>query len=305
MARREKIETVLVATDFSESAEGAIDWAVEVARPHGAKLVLAHALLPPAPMVAAPEAIPLPVEVYAEDRRRCKEELAERAGRLRGGGSAVDTLLVEGPAARALLEASEKCSADLIVAGTRGQTGLKRVFLGSTASLLVRHAKIPVLTVHPEHVKKHRPIRRILVPTDYSDDAELALREAVRVLGAVSASARVVLLHVYRLQREVVYPWTPPPLVHRSNEVAYEARKRLGELAEPIRKLGFDVEVLAQEGYPSEVIDEEAKRIGADLIAMGTHGRSRLRRLVFGSVAERVLPAAPCPVLTVHEEEAA
>src|SRR5262249_42073587 len=149
-------------------------------------LVLTHALLPPAPIVAAPEAIPLPVEVYEEDRRRCEEELAERAARIRARGTPVETKLIDGAAPRALLEAAEQTHADLVVAGTRGQTGLKRVFLGSTASLLVRHATIPVLTVHPEHVRQHRPIHRILVPTDYSDDAELALRESARILGPVS-----------------------------------------------------------------------------------------------------------------------
>jgi nucleotide-binding universal stress UspA family protein len=304
MTQRQNIATILVATDFSESAEGAIDWATEVARTHGAKLVLTHALPPPSPDFAAPEAIPFPAEVYEEDRRRCEQELAERAERIRAGGTPVDTMLIEGQASGALLGAAQKCGADVIVAGTRGQTGLKRVFLGSTASRLVRHATIPVLTVHPEHAQQHRPIRTILVPTDYSDDAELALKEAVRILSPVSANARVVLLHVFRLQPEVVYPWTPPPLVYLSTEVARETLGRLEEVAKPIRKLGFDVDVVAGEGYPPEVIDEEAKRSNADLIAMGTHGRSGLRRLVFGSVAERVLPAAPCPVLTVHRGEA-
>lgn len=55
-------------------------------------------------------------------------------------------------------------------------------------------------------------------------------------------------------------------------------------------------------GHPAEVIDAEAIRVAADLIAMGTHGRSGLDRLRLGSVAERVLPSAPCPVLTVHTE---
>ncbi|MBM4269588.1 MAG: universal stress protein [Deltaproteobacteria bacterium] len=305
MTERRHLETILVATDFSESAEGAIDWAVEVARPHRAKLLLVHALQPPVPIVASPEAIPLPVEVYEADRKRCEEELIERADRLRSAGTPVETKMVVGAAARSLIEVGEAVHADLIVAGTRGQTGLKRVFLGSTAAYLVRHSTCPVLTVHPEHIRKHRPIHRILVPTDYSHDAERALREAAGILGPVSEHAKVILLHVYRAHPEVVYPWTPPPIVHRSNEMALDARQRLEEVAAPIRQLGFEVELVAQEGHPADVIDEEAKRVDADLIAMGTHGHSGLRRLLFGSVAERVLPAAPCPVLTVHTEETA
>lgn len=288
MAQREHLETILVATDFSASAEGAIDWAVEVARPQGAKLLLVHALEPPLPTEA--------------DRSRCEEVLAERAETIRGAGTPVETRLVvgSGAAAQSIIEAAEGAGADLIVAGTRGQTGLQRVYLGSTAAHVVRYATCPVLTVHPDHARQHRPIRHVLVPTDFSADAQLALRESVRVLGPVSAGAQVVILHVYRLHPQVVYPWTPSPPSHRRSELAHETQRHLETIASPLRALGFDVQVVAQEGHPAEVIDAEAVRVAADLIAMGTHGRSGLKRLLFGSVAERVLPLAPCPVLTVH-----
>jgi nucleotide-binding universal stress UspA family protein len=302
MPERTPLESILVASDFSESAEGAIDWAAEVARPHGAKLLLVHALQPPTPIAPSLlETAPLPVEVYEADRKRCEEELARRAEGLRARGMVVESRIAVGLPARAILEAAEEAHADLIVIGTRGQTGLKRVFLGSTAAHVVRHAACPVLTVHPEDVGQHRPIRHILVPTDYSDDAELALREVTRLLGPVSASARVILLHVYRSRAEI-YPWTPPPVPHRLSALAHETQHHLEAIAAPIRALGFDVQVVAQEGHPAEVIDAEVKRVDADLIAMGTHGRSGLKRLFFGSVAERVLPSAPCPVLTVHTD---
>jgi nucleotide-binding universal stress UspA family protein len=300
MAERRRLERILVATDFSASAEGAIDWAVEVARPHGARLLLVHAL--PSPDVVSAEGIELPAAVYEADRKRSEEELAERARKLRDAGTPVEGRIVVGTPAQAILEVAEATGADLVVAGTRGQTGLQRVFLGSTAAQVVRHASCPVLTVHPEHAHRHRPIRHILVPTDYSDDADLALHAAARLLGPVSENARAVLLHVYRLHPAVVYPWTPPPAAHRRGELAHEAQRHLEKLAAPIRALGFDVQIVAQEGHPAEVIDAEARRVDADLIAMGTHGRSGLKRLYLGSVAERVLPSAPCPVLTVHTE---
>ena len=69
-----------------------------------------------------------------------------------------------------------------------------------------------------------------------------------------------------------------------------------------LRAEGYDVEAVEREGEPAQIIDDEAREMGADAIAIGTHGRSGLRRLFLGSVAERVLPAAPCPVLTVRRE---
>lgn len=288
MTERGKLETILVATDFSPCAEGAIDWAVEVARTHGAKLLMMHALQ-----------APLLVEA---DRNRCEEVLAERAEAIRSTGITVESKIFVGSGATAstIVEAAKAAGADLIVAGTNGQTGLLRVYLGGTASHVVRHASCPVMTIHPEHARQHRPIRHILVPTDYSADAALALCEAVRLLGPVSSSLQVVILHVYRLHPHVVYPWTPSAPAHRRSELAHETQRHLEKIAAPLRELGLDIQVVAQEGHPPEVIDAEANRVAADVIAMGTHGRSGLNRLLFGSVAERVLPRAPCPVFTVH-----
>ena len=303
MAQGSRMQTVVAATDFSVNAQGAIDWAAQLARTHGARLVLVHALLPPISPTAAPEFVPLPAEAYEEERKRAEEALAERAAALRKTGCEVEADLQPGSAVSTVLEAVDRWKADVLVAGTRGLTGFKRVLLGSTAARFVREAACPVLTVHPDEASRHRPIHRILVPTDFSDDAALALTVAGKVVGPVTDHARVTLLHVFRLPHEIVTPWPAPVLIQASRDIESEARQRLEEVAKPLRELGLDVDVLAREGYPPEIIDEEARRIDADLIAMGTHGRSGLKRLFLGSTAERVLPAAPCPVLTVREAE--
>lgn len=303
MEPNKEFRNVVVGTDFSESADAAVDWAAELVRPHGAKLFLLHASMPPMPAAAAPEFVPLPPAAYEADRERVTIELDARLAALREKGIEAEGEARSGPAVDVLLDAAETHSADAIVVGTRGLTGAKRIFLGTTAAHVVRRAPCPVLTVHSDQLAEHRPIRTILVPTDFSDDAALALREAVHMLGPVSASAKVKLLHVFRIQPEVVYPWTPPHIAFRASEVVADAKKRMEQIAEPIRAQGFDVEILVYEGFPPEVIDETAVKTKADLIAMGTHGRSFLSRLLLGSVAERVLPRAPCPVLTVHHEE--
>jgi nucleotide-binding universal stress UspA family protein len=82
--------------------------------------------------------------------------------------------------------------------------------------------------------------------------------------------------------------------------------ERLEALAEPLRGAHGDgpmaVEVVAMPGIPSEVIVQQAEELGADLVAMGTHGRSGVAHLLLGSTAQRVVQHAPCPVLTVRQE---
>ena len=78
-----------------------------------------------------------------------------------------------------------------------------------------------------------------------------------------------------------------------------EAEQGLAKYAADLRARGLTVETVAREGYPATVIEEEVVRQGADLIVIGTRGLSGLKHLLLGSIAERVVQRAPCPVLTV------
>lgn len=144
-------------------------------------------------------------------------------------------------------------------------------------------------------------IERILVPVDFSDHARAVLDWAAHL--AEEHGSRVLLLHVYHLpvefqQLEGAYL----PADFWSN-VKSEAEQQLGEEAEGLRGRGLEVEALVREGYPATVIIEEACTQQADLIVIGTHGHTGLKHLLLGSIAERVVQKAPCPVLTVKSPE--
>ncbi|MDG2307114.1 MAG: universal stress protein [Candidatus Binatia bacterium] len=299
MARDSKVNKVLVATDFSENAQGAIDWAGEVARVHGAHVELFHALQAP-PLVLAPEIVPLPPEFYERDREHAEKLLAEKAEELRARGLQVETSLRSGSARDAILEEAARADVDLVVVGARGTTALERLLLGSVAARVVRDAACPVLAIPLEQVGAHRPIHRLLVPTDFSDDAESAVHAAKEILGPVADTKKVTLLHVWTIPAGAGIAWPAAGIEPDLTAFVGAARRQLEKAAEPLRAAGYDVETIEREGEPAHVIDEQARSQGADLIAMGTHGHSGLKRLFFGSVAERVLPAAPCPVLTVR-----
>jgi len=294
-----KVQNVLVATDFSENAQGAIDWAAEVARLHGARLEMFHALQAP-PVALTPEIVPLPPEFYERDREHAERLLDEKAASLRAAGLRVETSLRSGNAADAILDEARREDVDLVVLGVRGTTALARLFLGSVAARVVRDAECPVLAVPREQVGSHRPIHRLLVPTDFSDDATRAVQAAAALLGPVADSKKITLLHVWSIPAGAGIGWPAAGIEPDLGTFVEAARRQLDRAAKPLRDAGYDVETKELEGDPAHVIDEEARAVGADLIAMGTHGHSGLKRLFFGSVAERVLPAAPCPVLTVR-----
>lgn len=299
MTDAKKIQTIVVATDFSEDARAALDWAIAVARDHGARIVLTHAAALAA--AAAPDVVPVDDRWYRALEESAREELENWARPVRSQNVAVETLLIYEPAAASIVEVAENHHADLLVVGTRGLTGLTRLFLGSVASRIVRRATCPVVTIHAGPAR-HWPVRTLLLATDLSGPAACAVATAADLLGE-GADPRVVLLHAYRLP--IAFSAKPALALRREMEqYVAKTRAQLDAFAERFRKLGVAVETVVEEGVPSQRISHHAERLNVDLIAMGTHGRSGVDRLFLGSTAERLLPVAPCPVLTVHIPEA-
>ncbi|HYH44152.1 MAG TPA: universal stress protein [Thermoanaerobaculia bacterium] len=306
------LRTIVAATDFSETAAAALDWAAEVAKPHGARIELVHALTLPAPPT---DLIPSGPGFEEEVERGARERLKVAAAELRQRGIAVAPRLQPGLPSQTILDVAEETAADLIVLGTRGLTGLRHLLLGSTSQRVIQRAHCPVLTVHPEDRGRHRPLATVLLPTDFSEDARRAARAAVSLLGSPGSNAsqaapgspsiRLVLLHAFNLPIEYTAYGPIPTSLHYLRDTGAEAETRLAEEAERLRAEGFEVETVAREGDPAEVIAEEARRCQADLLALGTHGRSGLAHLLLGSTAERVVQHAPCPVLTLRRGEPA
>ncbi len=291
-----KLQTILAATDFSETAATGLDWAVELAKNHGARIELVHALLVPS---RATDFVPSPPDPTEELQAAASGRLNEITKGVRDLGIDVDSELRLGIPSQIIIDTAEEKNVDLIVIGTRGLTGLRHLLLGSTAERVVQHAHCPVLTVHPNDKDKHRQIETVLVPTDFSRDAETAYFAALQLLGP-DRNARIVLVHVYHLPYEYTAYGTIPTSLDYFKDVEGAAEERLSHLASELREQGFNVETAAREGFPPEVILTEAETVGADLIAMGTHGRTGLAHLVLGSTAERVVQRADCPVLTVR-----
>ena len=144
-------------------------------------------------------------------------------------------------------------------------------------------------------------VRKILVPTDFSSHSHKAIETATSL--AKTFGAKVHLLHAYHLPMlvgmpdEVVIPpdfWTT---------VRDAAARKLEKAAQEVRGAGVEVETHLVEFVPSDAIVQTAKDLGVDLIVIGTRGLTGLKHVLLGSVAERTLRLAPCPVLAVKKHE--
>jgi nucleotide-binding universal stress UspA family protein len=292
---------IVVATDFSETASLALDRAIEFAVRHESEIALVHVMQPDIPPLAAPEMIVIPPNYEEMLRDACTEGLTKAAQRASQAGVRVSQYLEQGKAAKRITACANEIGADLIIIGTRGNTGFKRLLLGSVAEEVVRLAEQPVLTVHPGDERPIEPVRKLLFPTDFSPAAEQALAAANLIL-AGSEDAEIILVHTYHMASTVVPlggfgKGSPSLFAADAHQIASRATE---PSVEALRSRGFRVEVVIERGDPAEIVTELAGERDVDVIVMGTRGHSKLRQLLMGSTAERIVEHAPCPVLTVH-----
>ena len=144
-------------------------------------------------------------------------------------------------------------------------------------------------------------VRTILVPLDFSPSSDAVLEWAAHL--AEEHGSRLVLLHAYHLPvdfQQLEGAYLPPDFW---TQVKADASQNLDRYAVRLRERGLEVETSIREGYPASVIEDEARARHADLVVIGTRGHTGLKHLLLGSVAERVVQKAPCPVLTVKTPE--
>jgi len=289
------IQVILVPTDFSDGARRACDAAVRLGRPLGASIHLLHVLHLPAQTIT-PEVPVVPMGYWREVVTHAEAAVAELKTKLEAQGVQVTTEVIEDLPGFAIAASAKRVHADLIVMGTRGMTGIKHAVFGSVAERTVRNAPCPVLTVKAEG--EPLELRTLLVGMDFSPSAMRAL-ELAQDLAKRAGGAHVILLHAYSIPVELepyLIEKGEPALEHLSKSVTRELEAALARL----KQAGISAEYLASRGNPEELLVEIARQRNADLIALGTHGRRGLSHLLLGSVAERVVRTADCPVLTVR-----
>lgn len=286
---------ILCPIDFSPGAQLAMRVAVRIAAAHEAELVLANVWYLPSFAYAADSTVPSEaIQLMIDDSERGLAQARREAEAL--GARRVTTTLVTGLPWDQLVGLLRGDPAyDLVVMGTRGRTGLARVLLGSVTEQVVRHAPCPVLTVRDQ--RDAGAFRHVLCPVDFSDDA----RRAVDLAAALAApdGAGIALLHAVELP--VSYSGEPllPGLIE---DLDRRAAASLEQWAAELRaRVAVPVATHSRIGRPgAQILAALDRDPSFDLVVMGSHGRTGVRRLVLGSVAEQVIRHASAPVLVAR-----
>jgi nucleotide-binding universal stress UspA family protein len=228
-----------------------------------------------------------------EARDQSRKQIEAAAGALRAAGFVASTSVSADEPSGAICARADEIGADLIATGTRGHTGLAHVVFGSIAERVARLAHAAVLTAHADSPAPSG-YRRVLVPSDFSPDSEHAL-DFARALVA-KTGGKLVVMHSYDLPALLT---GGAAIAQASLEQALQeaAREKLAALKASLS--GVDVETVLDQGRPDMATLETAERTNADLIVMGTRGRTGLAHVVLGSTAERVIRRAHAPVIAV------
>jgi nucleotide-binding universal stress UspA family protein len=186
------------------------------------------------------------------------------------------------------------------VIGTRGLTGFEHLVLGSTAEHVVRRSQCPVLTVHPGDDLPNDPVKLVIVPTNLGPSAGDAADAFARIFegadrpGVVLAFADPTPPYLEPFKHETLEKWGQPDV--RKEEI----EEKMAPTIAKFERAGFRVETEILDGGPVQAITELAREREADMILMGTHGRSALANVLVGRTAQRIVQHAPCLVLTVR-----
>jgi len=289
-----RLKKILVPTDFSETADHALAQAVELAAQHGSRLELLHIV---EPYGEPPPSMMAVVRDYMDELEHDAEQtLAAKAEAIRADGIDVrhSTSHHVSPF-EAIAEKVEGMEPDLVVMGTHGRRGFKRLILGSVAEKILRSVPVNALTMSLEApvVKRDRGFTRILVPVDFSDNSKRALDAAFSLLADDGT------LHVVHIVESPIYPtFYPGPVVvpeRADPEFTGKVREHLDRWLD-----GRKAELTIREGGPSHKILDVGGEIKPKLVVMGTRGLTGLSHVLLGSVTEQVVRRAPVPVLTVH-----
>jgi len=302
--------TILVPLDGSPFSEHALPLAAQLARRAGARLHLLHVL----PFRSEDHADLLtssagPV-LSAGLLRRQRAYLDGVAARL-GDQAALTADLIEGEVAQTIRAAVSAVAADLVVMTTHGRGPLQRLWLGSVADALLRDLSVPLLLVRPTEDapdwKGEPGIRHLLVPLDGSPLAEQVIEPAVQI--GTLMQADYTLLRVVAPAASLISPIDGGTLgemtgawVALLNEATERHRQLavdyLEKTAAPLRarRLAVQTRVVVDTSAATAIL-EAARPPGIDGVALATHGRHGLPRLVLGSVADKIIRAAALPVL--------
>jgi nucleotide-binding universal stress UspA family protein len=284
-----RIRNIVIGIEDTQNADPHLAPAIELAKELGATLHVVHAYdLPDPSLYPYLELSVFSAEAIQQMHERAQRDLEKQVQQITNSTRVVCRPR-PGPAALVILNVADEVEADLIIVGTTNRGKIERAILGTTAQRVLRSARRPVLVSRrPGH-----SIRRVLLATDLSalsvKTNEIGAEMGVLLAPGGHPELRAVFVVGYDMPLLV-------PMDHEAIEAAAEMQldEHLGELAGP-----GNVAQKVRVGQPITEIIAEARDWHADLLVLGTHGRTGASRFLIGSVAESVLKRVECSVLVV------
>ena len=296
-----EFKQIICPVDFSDSSVRAFAHAAAIAHWYDAQLTVLH-VVPTFESLQVRGDLGDPIRVVTPMPREQVLEEMHRTLNLAAVSSRATPIAEAGDPRSTIIDQALSRNADLIVMGTHGRRGFKRMILGSVTEAVLREAPCPVLTVPPHPatgVSDTVTFKRILCPIDFSPSALLALGFALDL--ARQADGRVTLLHAIE--------WLPeeePRTSAHFNVPEYrsymvqDARERLRRLVAEESRTWVEIDDAVVFGRAHREVLRAAEAKSVDLIVMGAQGRGGMGLALFGSATQQVVRGAMCPVLTVR-----
>ena len=284
-------ERLLLAAESSEFSEGAIREAISLSKRCGSKLTALSVI------ESNPEFGSMAPAILEKMEKEVLTHLDSVKARARQEGVACETITYEGEDSyKYIVEEAVKQKSTMIIMGRRGKKGFRRLVMGSTTAWTIGHAPCSVLVV-PRAAQVE--FKSVVVATDGSKYSAVAASEAIGI--AKRNNAKLTALAV--VPADIAMPTDIDFAAIQREKLADQdlqaAEKNAKVVKDAAQKAGVDAQAFVMSGKPADAIIEIAKDKSADLIVVGSHGRTGLDRLLMGSVAERVIVMSSCAVLVV------
>lgn len=300
------IKTILVPIDFSTLSVPAIAMAKDLARRFGASIHLVHVhefYYPPG--LLAP--FPMSVETFRDDAATRRTRRLRIMAKRNGLAAENCHFLTGAPTFNEICNLARQITADLIVMPTHGYTGVAHLLGGSTAERIVQHSPCPVLVVRENGKKPSaqvmkwkagRSINSILVPVDFSEASFQALEYAIEF--GENFAARLLIFHALSLSESfTANGYGMYDLGALEDAARRDAESQMQKFVGLAKFHRVQFETVVSIAAPIPEISSLAQERNIDLIITATHGRTGLKHLLMGSIAEHIVRHAPRPVLVV------
>jgi len=284
-------EKLLLATDGSLFSEGAIREAIRLAKKCSSRLSAISVIENNA------EYATIAPQLLEKSEKTARAHLESVKAQAKKEGVDCSTSILEGEDSyNYISEEAAKNKASMIIMGRRGRTGLKRLAMGSTAARVIGHAPCNVLVVPRAAVLE---FKSVVVATDGSPYSTAAASEAIGLAKKNNSKLTVISVVPAELATPTDVDFATAGMELLGEKEMQAAEKNAKAVKEAAQKAGVAVQAFIMTGKPADAIIETAKDKAADLIVVGSHGRTGIDRLLMGSVAERVIVMSSCAVLVV------